>query len=537
MGIDLNSYRLRIGIFQSTGRPKQQKRKLKRKKGTRIDQLKIFIWFFILPAVLSWAYSCSTNKVMHSLDGNRKLGYKIASWNCNRGLLKTGSDVLNSDKLVDVKMFIQEHRPHLFAILESDLHGKKSRTYRKNYLTTENIMDQLKIEGYSLHLPDTWYKFDQARLIVYINDDIKYKKTTVDDNINDLPTLTFEVGLGREKKTLVNFFYREWTGGIEGHSDQASQVDRLTRQVQYWKVLASQDRDLVILGDANLCAKVWNNSDYPTEKKQLASIVNDFLLEETLVQTVGEVTRTELKGNNLERSCIDHIYVNCPNKCKESVVVPGGSSDHLAIMTTKFSREIPQKPKAVKKRSYKNFVEKDFIREVKFTKFDEVLNTNVPEEATESFTRIFNKIIDNHAPIKIFLTRNNYAPWLSEETKRIMKERDRLKCTSKESQDINVLKQYRKLRNQIKEINKKEEKEYYMKEFKDAGDRNDSRKMWGLSYDILGSKKNLSPNQLIIDGNLCSNPKVIAEEFNKLFICGANQEVPVPVSLSACPRF
>ena len=95
------------------------------------------------------------------------------------------------------------------------------------------------------------------------------------------------------------------------------------------------------------------------------------------------------------------------------------------------------------------------------------MNTNVPEEATESFTRIFNKIIDNHAPIKIFLTRNNYALWLSEKTKRIMKERDRLKCTSKESQDINVLKQYRKLRNQIKEINKKEEKEYYMKEFKD----------------------------------------------------------------------
>ena len=354
--------------------------------------------------------------------------------------------------------------------------------------------------------------------MAYINDDIKYKKTSIDDNIDDLPTMTFEVGLGRERKTLVNFFYREWKGGIHGISDQASQVDRLTRQAQHWKILTSQDRDLVILGDANLCAKVWNNPDYPTDKKELATIVNDFLLEESLVQTVNENTRTELKGNNLEKSCIDHIYVNCPNKCNETIVVPGGSSDHLAVMITKFSKEIPQKPKAVKKRTYKNFKETDFIREVKFTNFEEVLKTEVPEEATEIFTRIFTSIINNHAPMKIFLTRNNYAPWLSEETKRIMKERDRLKSESKESNDINVLKKYRKLRNQIKEINKKEEKEFYMKEFEDAGDRNDSRKMWGLSYDILGSKKNLSPNQLIIDGNLCSNPKLIAEEFNKIFI-------------------
>ena len=225
---------------------------------------------------------------MHSINGNRRLGYKIASWNCNRGLLKANNDVIDSEKLVDVKLFIQEHKPHIFCVIESDLHGPNSRTYRRNILTTETILDQLKIEGYSLHLPETWYKYDQARLVVYVNDDIKYKKISIDNNINDLPTMTFEVGLGREKKTVVNFFYREWKGGIQGDSDQASQIDRLTRQVQHWRDLTTQDRDLVILGDANLCAKSWNNPDYPSDKKQLASIVNDFLLEESLIQTVNE---------------------------------------------------------------------------------------------------------------------------------------------------------------------------------------------------------------------------------------------------------
>ena len=51
------------------------------------------------------------NKVMHMQNGNRRnLGYKIASWNCNRGLLQAGEG--ESIKLTEIKLFIEEH-PHL----------------------------------------------------------------------------------------------------------------------------------------------------------------------------------------------------------------------------------------------------------------------------------------------------------------------------------------------------------------------------------------------------------------------------------------
>ena len=39
---------------------------------------------------------------------------------------------------------------------------------------------------------------------------------------SDLPSLSCEIGLGREKKTCVNFFYREWTGGVSGLDDSDS---------------------------------------------------------------------------------------------------------------------------------------------------------------------------------------------------------------------------------------------------------------------------------------------------------------------------
>ena len=78
----------------------------------------------------------------------------------------------------------------------------------------------------------------------------------------DLPNVTVEIGLGKEKKTLLNYFYREWTGGVTGDSSQASQIDRLKRQIGYWKTLHSQNRDVMCLGDANLCALTWNDNDY-----------------------------------------------------------------------------------------------------------------------------------------------------------------------------------------------------------------------------------------------------------------------------------
>ena len=147
--------------------------------------------------------------------------------------------------------------------------------------------------------------------------------------------------MGREKKTLVNYYYREWTGGISGDNSQTGQIERLTRHVHLWKSLASQNRDIVLLGDANMCALSWNDVDYPAEKKALANIVNDFYLEESFAQLVDKPTRTELRGNSIQKSCIDHISTNSTGKCSAPEVIAGGDSDHMVV---KHSKEIVVKP-------------------------------------------------------------------------------------------------------------------------------------------------------------------------------------------------
>ena len=77
---------------------------------------------------------------------------------------------------------------------------------------------------YKLEFANTWSDYGQSRIVCYVSEDLHYKRQS--ETIRDLPNITIEIGLGREKKTIVNIFYREWTNGISGLSSHVSQVER-----------------------------------------------------------------------------------------------------------------------------------------------------------------------------------------------------------------------------------------------------------------------------------------------------------------------
>ena len=176
--------------------------------------------------MLNWSYSApSNNSISHALFGNRRrLGYKLSIWNCRKGLISNRD--FDTPTVVDIKRFVEKNRPHIFGIIESNLHSVQSRCEWKRKVTQKEIEDKLKIDGYNIELPDTWDAYGQARIIVYVSEDLNYKRKFMDPNFKDLPNVTLEIGLGREKKSLVNVFYREWTGGVSGEMNQDSQVSR-----------------------------------------------------------------------------------------------------------------------------------------------------------------------------------------------------------------------------------------------------------------------------------------------------------------------
>ena len=109
-----------------------------------------------------WSYGLSINKLNHIIHGNRRnIGYRYFSWNCDRG-------ILGKNKILDIKLFAAKHKPHFMGISEVDLTRDENNTNDNstNILSTEQVKEKLKIEGYRIILPHSWQKHNKARIIV-----------------------------------------------------------------------------------------------------------------------------------------------------------------------------------------------------------------------------------------------------------------------------------------------------------------------------------------------------------------------------------
>ena len=169
----------------------------------------------------------------------------------------------------------------------------------------------------------------------------------------------------------------------------------------------NSNKDVVCLGDANLCAMKWNDTNY--QFKEHAEMVQTFLLETETSQLVKQFTRSELaRGGVVSRSIIDHCYTNAPGKVSHPEVVAVGSSDHLGLVVTKYTRAPKIKPKVIMKRSYKNFRVEEFLKDIHNSNINQnVTAINNLEDAALEFEKTFKEILEVHAPIQIFQTRSN----------------------------------------------------------------------------------------------------------------------------------
>ena len=147
------------------------------------------------------------------------------------------------------------------------------------------------------------------------------------------------------------------------------------------------------------------------------------------------------------------------------------------------------------KRSYKHFNPVSFLQDIQNSCIDEAVTAcgNL-EEAAAVFQELFSHVLDRHAPHKVFQTRKHYVPFLSEETKLLMAERDALKEEATKNGDEDLLLEYRKLRNLIKHNIRIDEKNYYKVRFSD--NKMTSKQAWKLAYDMLGKVQNKSPTKI-----------------------------------------
>ena len=189
---------------------------------------------------MCWSHgNITNNKLNKIIKGNKNKGYNIGLWNCRRGLITDKKSP--STKMTEIMQFLAAKNLHLLCVVESDIHSQKSRYRNRQHLNTQEVHDILGISGYRILLPKSWQIHGQARIILFAKDELKVKVREISLQNSDLPTISLEISLGNEKPTVVNYFYREFTGAISSLNDLSSQNGRLIRQINIWKQLCLEN--------------------------------------------------------------------------------------------------------------------------------------------------------------------------------------------------------------------------------------------------------------------------------------------------------
>jgi hypothetical protein len=415
----------------------------------------------------------TSNFLAKYLHGNKKKG--ILNMHLNIRSL--------NNKVGEIKKIIKEQSPHIFGLSECEL--------RK----VNNLYDEtrLKIPGYQVLFPKSWDDHGFARVVVYV------KKTLEFEQIHDLEdsrvqSIWIKGGFKKSKKIYFCHGYREHTSSL-GNSLSA-QRNNLDLFLNQWEMAAehnspAEPNEIHISGDMNIdCLNDrWLEPGY--NLLSLSKLIQNTCNAYNLSQLVTEATRIQYNSieNTTSISCIDHVYTNARYRCSTVTVTSFGSSDHDLLGYTRFSKEPTAPARTVRKRSYKNFVAENFLEDMSHVDWTDVLSCVDVDMATDIFTTKIRDILNLHAPWIIFQQRKSFKPWLTQETKEMMDQRDQLKKKAKylalrdlgagteaSEEQKTAWADFKKLRNKV--TNKKNHDEKSFKSSKISEDLNSPETIW-----------------------------------------------------------
>ena len=135
------------------------------------------------------------------------------------------------------------------------------------------------------------------------------------------------------------------------------------------------------------------------------------------------------------------------------------------------------------------------------------------------FSGIFGSILNRHAPLKVFQVRNNYVPWMSEETKKMINARDELRNEAIEENCAEKYQAFKRLRNRIAGRPEEDKTQHYKSKFyqEDAS----ISSTWRTVNDYLNTSKRSysnTPNIIKFEGKTFTAPRDIANALNDTFL-------------------
>ena len=255
------------------------------------------------------------------------------------------------------------------------------------------------------------------------------------------------------------------------------------------------NKSIFLLGDLN--------DDLLQPQTKLSKILQETKFDQ-LIDRPTRITQTS-------KTLLDVIITNKKDLVLSFDVEPCHYSDHEMI-SVEINIDKPPKQREIKTfRSLKDYRKDVFCEKLmeKTPSLNLLLNTDDVNEQVDIFTNTFMKCLDSCAPIVTKTIHRPPAPWMNDEIKKEMQNRNVLRQRIEKSNNDVTNELYRISKKRVKSLLIKAKEHYHNKKFMDCRAKNGN--MWDLIKQIVPNKKQSTK------GVNTENPRETADNFNSFF--------------------
>ena len=146
---------------------------------------------------------------------------------------------------------------------------------------------------------------------------------------------------------------------------------------------------------------------------------------------------------------------------------------------------------------FKDFDEDGFKADIKHISWWPIVySCEDANKAAENLTNEINKVLDKWAPLKKVQIRTKYRPWISKETKVLMKQRDFAQEIASHTKNQDDWRKYKNLRNTVVSRLRNEKNEWEKQQFDHLG--NNPTDLWRNVKSWLGWKNSGPPRSYLL---------------------------------------
>lgn len=345
------------------------------------------------------------------------------------------------------------------------------------------------IDGYNLIRHDRENK-EGGGLAVYIRTVFRYKIITKSQAIYCMKPefILLEISFGW--KLLLGAVYRPpKLGFISEFFDSVANLLPMYNHV-------------LLIGDFNVDL---SSSRVYADKTQLLELVDSLNLSILPL----DPTYHRLNSDTL----LDLMIVNDVSRVTQfgQLVVSGLSYHDLVYVELNLKNRLLENNDKITVRDFKNINTDQLKQECLSINWDELYLSNSIDEKVDYFVEKLIYLLNKYAPERRIKKRRNACPWVNEEIKKIMRERDSLYKQYIRTKDVNIWENYRALRNRIKRIIRDSRNNYFAAMFQSV---KSNKEVWNVVKSQGAGKEPKKINDPVVPLNSLND-----------FFCGINNDI------------